>query len=120
MRIKKRALLSALESAKSVYPNEFVGLFREEDGILRELIIAPFSEYGAGFSSFSDFHLPLDPSITGTFHSHPSSSNHPSKGDLEFFSRKGRVHFIAGAPYGIEDVKAFNQKGEEIQFELVD
>ena len=55
VRIKRAALQSALEAAKHTYPDEFIGIFRgnkEKDGcLLTELIIAPFSTYGDGFSS---------------------------------------------------------------------
>ena len=118
--IRRVALLSALEGAKNLYPNEFIALLREEGGVITEILLAPFSEYGPTFSSFQDFHLPPDPSIVGTFHSHPSPSNRPSRGDLQFFSRKGKIHLIAGIPFGIGDVKAYDNKGAETGIEVID
>jgi proteasome lid subunit RPN8/RPN11 len=120
LKIRRVALESALQAARNLYPNEFVGLFREERGILSELIIAPFSDYGSGHAGFQDFHLPPDPTLVATFHSHPGRSNYPSKGDLLFFSKTKKYHFIACIPFNAESVKAFNYEGREIGFELVE
>ncbi|MFH0973167.1 MAG: Mov34/MPN/PAD-1 family protein [Candidatus Micrarchaeota archaeon] len=142
--ITRRALESALESSRSVYPNEFIGLFRgkeKESGgrrgegkrsesersgktvKLTELIIAPLSEYGEGFSSYSDIFLPMHLNALASFHSHPHPPAEPSRGDLHFFSRKGKVHFIVCPPFDVaakESVRAFDSAGNELAFEVAE
>jgi proteasome lid subunit RPN8/RPN11 len=133
--ITKRALESALESSRATFPSEFIGLFRGSEKTVRgvatakldELIIAPFSEYGEGFSSYSDVFLPMHTRALATFHSHPSAPAAPSRGDLHFFARKGRFHFIACPPFdwrlkasdGRNCVRAFDSRGKEVAFKVV-
>jgi proteasome lid subunit RPN8/RPN11 len=128
--ITRRALESALESSRATFPNEFIGLFRgtekEKNGVktarLTELIIAPLSEYGEGFSSFSDIFIPMHTGAIASFHSHPHAPAAPSRGDLHFFSRKGRYHFIACPPFDwrVKDsVRVFDSRGKELEFKVV-
>jgi len=118
--ITQTALESALEAARNVFPDEFIGLLREnKKRVLSELIIAPFSEYGRDFSGFSDWHLPLDSSIKASFHSHPGWSNQPSKQDLLFFSKTFEHHFIACLPYKPESVACYDNNGSKTKFEMI-
>jgi len=137
--ITRRALESALASSQATFPSEFIGLFRGTEtrketrngallkAKLDELIIAPFSEYGEGFSSYSDIFLPMHTGEIASFHSHPHPPAAPSRADLAFFSRKGRFHFIACPPFdwralgedGKRCVRAFDSQGVEIEFEVV-
>ena len=41
---------------------------------------------------------PLDPSIVCSVHSHPGQAR-PSRADMEFFSKFGKVHLIVGYPF---------------------
>ncbi len=129
--ITKRAIESALESSRATFPNEFIGLFRgketESEGRktvkLDTLIIAPLSEYGEGFSSYSDVFLPMHLNALASFHSHPRPPAEPSRGDLHFFSRKGRFHFIACPPFALNakaSVRAFDSAGNELDFEVAE
>ncbi len=119
VKIRLAALQSALIACRNVYPDEFIALFREKEGVLEELILAPLAEYGRAHSSFSDLHLPTDPSLTATIHSHPNGVLLPSRADLRFFAVKGRHHFIAGAPYRPTDVACYDAKGRQEKIELV-
>ena len=48
-KIAKRALLSALEGAKNLYPNEFLCLLRgNEEGTITEILLAPFMSSSQG------------------------------------------------------------------------
>ena len=121
--VKKNALLSALEGAKNLYPNEFIALFRgEEKGkqvVLTELIIPPFSHYEESSSSFSDYFLPANVSAEASFHSHPSAnSSFPSAQDKRFFERM-RFHFIASCPFRMEDVNAFDSKARRVDYQII-
>ena len=119
VRIRLAALQSALLASRNTYPHEFIGLFREKQGVLEELILAPLAEYGRSHSSFSDFHLPPDPSLSATLHSHPNGVLQPSRQDLRFFSAKGKWHFIAGYPYRLQDVACYDQEGTRVAVEVV-
>lgn len=119
VKIRLAALQSALIASRNVYPDEFIGLFREKNGVLEELILAPLAEYGRAHSSFSDLHLPTDPSLTATIHSHPNGVLLPSRADLRFFAVKGKHHFIAGAPYGLRNVACYDGKGKPEEIEVV-
>jgi proteasome lid subunit RPN8/RPN11 len=117
--VKRRVFESILLAARNVYPREFIGLLRgsEREGgvVVEELILAPLATYGEEFSSFSQYNVPLDPSIIGSVHSHPGYSNRPSKGDLEFFSTNGSVHLIACMPFDAKSVRAYDKRGKPLE-----
>ncbi len=119
-RISRAALLSALEASRNVFPNEFIGLFREKEGVLCELVLPPFSEYGPDSSGFVDWHLPLDSSLKASFHSHPGWSNLPSEQDLSFFQKTYLTHFIACRPYAPSSTACYSRQGEVKKVLLVD
>ncbi len=119
VRIRLPALQSALLACRNVYPHEFIGLFREKNGVLEELMLAPLAEYGRAHSSFSEIHLPLDPSLVATLHSHPNGVLLPSKQDVRFFSSRGKWHFISGYPYRLQDVACYDNKGKRVMIEVV-
>lgn len=122
VKIKNRALESALQGAKEVWPNEFIGLLegKEKDSelILGELIIAPFSHYGNGESSFSDFFIPTNNRAKASFHSHPNPPALPSRQDLNFFSRM-QYNFISCPPFTKESTNCFDREGKKIAFKIV-
>lgn len=123
--VKRKALESALQGAKETYPDEFIGLLRgedkEKDTFLTELIIAPLSSYDEDSSSYSPYFIPSNTMEKATFHSHPSPGPaKPSRADRHFFARFGCFHFIASYPFGLGDVNAFDEKGKQIEFAIVD
>ncbi|MFH1056782.1 MAG: Mov34/MPN/PAD-1 family protein [Candidatus Micrarchaeota archaeon] len=122
--ITRRALESALQGARETHPHEFVCLLRGEkkEGkwVIHEVIIPPFSSYERHSSGFSDWFIPANSNEIASFHSHPSpNSAFPSRQDLHFFSRSGKFHFIASAPYRIQDVNAFDSNGKRMGFQVV-
>jgi proteasome lid subunit RPN8/RPN11 len=61
--------------------------------------------------------LPMDFSIIGTVHSHPSGSLIPSPVDLN--NSMGRVIVIVGFPYdGEENVAAYNRDGKRLMLQV--
>ena len=61
--------------------------------------------------------LPIDFSVVGTAHSHPSGILRPSVEDLNNFY--GRIMVIAAFPYETEqDIIAFDGKGNQIRFRI--
>jgi len=86
MKIKESLLKVVLENASLIHPREILFMLRGEkkgDTIhISDLIIPPLATYGHGFTTFSLSALPIDFSIVGTAHSHPSGKRH-SKDELQ-------------------------------------
>ena len=121
-KITNRCLSLLLESAKSTHPNEFAGLLRvdtiEKDTII-EVVLLPGTISGSSHAIFQ-FHMqPIDFSIVGTIHSHPSYSWKPSSADLQLFQKHGRIHMIIANPYIETSWRAYDSNGEEITLTVV-
>lgn len=107
------------ESSKNVFPMEFIALLRKnEGGIVSELLIIPRSTYGKGFSSLYLDMIPPFLNHCGSIHSHPTRSNSPSKGDLLFFQRLGRIHAIISYPFGDDDIAVYDTGGKKLLLEI--
>lgn len=118
--IKKRTLKMILEASKSSYPEEFGAFLRAEKGVIRELILLPGTVSGERHAIFRLHMLPIDFSIVGTVHSHPSGYCAPSDADLELFRKYGWIHMIVCRPYDWNSWSAFNIRGEPIALKVVD
>lgn len=118
-RIKKRVLKMILESSKSSYPDEFGALLRAEEGEISEIILLPGTISGNRHASFQLNMRPIDFSIVGSAHSHPSGNYTPSEADLDFFHRSGTVHIIARYPYDMDDWAAYDVSGNRIRLEVL-
>ena len=121
-KIKRECLDLILECAKDSYPNEFGGLLRVDtkgkDTVI-ELVILPGTISGDSHAIFKLHMLPIDFSIVGTVHSHPSPSANPSDADLQLFRKRGKIHIIAAQPYNINSWKAYDYNGKEIDIVIV-
>jgi proteasome lid subunit RPN8/RPN11 len=118
--IRKRTLKMILEASKSSYPEEFGAFLRAEKGVVRELILLPGTVTGHSHASFKLYMLPIDFTIVGTVHSHPSGACYPSDADLELFRKYGWVHIIACMPYDRNSWVAYDMTGEEKVLKVVD
>jgi proteasome lid subunit RPN8/RPN11 len=118
-KIKKTVLEDLFLAAKNNFPNEFFAYLGGEKEVIDEFILIN-STYGKGFVLIKDYLTPWDKRILGTMHSHPGKNNFPSNADKKQFSRKGKIHLIISYPYNLNTVKAFNEKAELIEFELID
>ena len=107
------------ESAKSCYPNEFLCMVRQNEGLIDEMVLLPGTVYGDSHSFLSEWMSPIDFSIAGTAHSHPGYSNEASEDDLSLFANMGGIHFITCQPYDRHSWKAYNSKGEEVELEII-
>lgn len=119
-KVRRDVLRLICESAKSQHPNEFGGLLRARQGVLTEVLILPGTVSGETHAIFQLGMLPIDFSVKGTVHSHPSSNANPSGADLELFLRFGTTHIIVGMPYTEQTCRAYNARGEPITLEVVD
>jgi len=120
--IPREILVMLLESARTLHPKETIFLLRgkatKNSMIISELIIPPAATYGRGFSTFPMHMLPMDFSIIGTVHSHPSGSLAPSSTDLN--NSMGKVIIIVAFPYqGKENVAAYNRDGKSLSLQVI-
>lgn len=121
IKIKRTALEFILDLARNMYPREFIGLLRENKSKeIYEVLLLPRSTYGRGFSSLDNYMVPYTVKYVGSVHSHPSSSTTPSSGDLLSFSRTGGVHIIVAYPFNDSSIGVYNNKGEELEFEVIE
>ena len=121
-KIKKKCLGLILECAKSNFPNEFGGLLRVDSlskHTIIEVIILPGTISGDSHAIFKLHMLPIDFSIVGTVHSHPSPSTRPSKADLALFNKYGKIHLITANPFNEYSWKTYDHSGKEIKVEIV-
>jgi proteasome lid subunit RPN8/RPN11 len=107
----------------SSHPRESILLLRgesEKDAItLNDLLIPPGAVHGSALSSFNPWMLPLDSSIMGVAHSHPSGRLQPSRQDLDVFY--GRIMLLTGPPYRSEkDIAVFDREGRRARLEIID
>ncbi|MEM2108281.1 MAG: Mov34/MPN/PAD-1 family protein [Candidatus Bathyarchaeia archaeon] len=117
------AVLEAIfEGARRLYPRETILLLRgqkRKDVILiKELVVPPLATYGNGFANLPLHMLPIDFSIVGTVHSHPSGNLEPS--DVDFNHFFGQILMIVGYPFaGAANVAVYNSKGEKLPFYII-
>lgn len=117
-----RELLQAIfEGAKRLFPRESILLLRgkkEKDLIvISELVVPPLATYGQRFASLPLHMLPIDFSIIGTVHSHPSGKLTPSTTDLN--RSFGRIIMIVSYPFANEqDIAVYNSSGERLRLQM--
>jgi proteasome lid subunit RPN8/RPN11 len=114
---------SIFEGAKRLYPKETFLLLRgkkHKDEIrVSDLVVPPLAVYGYGFANLPFHMLPMDFSVVGTVHSHPSGNINPSSVDLNHFF--GRILMIVGFPFAsAQNVAVYDSKGEKVQFQVTD
>lgn len=120
--IQKELLDMIFEGARRLHPKESIVLLRGKVHknliSVSDVIIPPLATYGRGFSAFAAHMLPIDFSIVGVAHSHPSGNLKPSVDDQNL--SMGRIMAIAGYPYrGVEDVAFYDRNGEKLELEVV-
>jgi proteasome lid subunit RPN8/RPN11 len=122
-KITHNCLTLIFESSKSNYPQEFGALLRVDrvdKNTIIEVILLPGTISGDSHAIFHLHMLPVDFSVVGTVHSHPSSIARPSDADLDLFSHFGRIHIIVGvSPYGDVTWKAYDYMGNMVSLEII-
>jgi proteasome lid subunit RPN8/RPN11 len=121
-KIKRDCLELILESAKEIYPKEFGGLLRvdaESNDTIGEIILLPGTISGDSHAIFQLHMLPVDFTIVGTVHSHPSPSFHPSDEDKLLFRKYGKVHIVVAKPFDTFSWNAYDYNGNELDMEIV-
>lgn len=118
--IRKKVLKMIMAASKSSYPNEFGAILRAEKGVITELMLLPGTESGESAALFRLHMLPVDLTVAGTVHSHPSGSCRPSGADLDLFAKFGWVHIIVCEPYDKHSWQAYTPAGEPRDLKVVD
>ena len=118
--IETNVFIAMQEFARSIHPNEIILLLRGEkkgdDIHIADFLHPPFGSGSKGYASFPSNMLPIDFSIMGTAHSHPSGNLSPSTGDLHNFY--GRIMIIIGPPYDKPIAAAYKKSGKKISLRL--
>jgi len=114
---------SIFEGAKQLHPKETILLLRgkKSKNMIRvsDLVVPPLAVYGYGFANLPFHRLPIDFSVVGTVHSHPSGNTNPSIVDLNHFF--GRVLMIVGFPFeSSQNVAVYNSNGEKLHLQITD
>jgi proteasome lid subunit RPN8/RPN11 len=112
---------SVLDYSKGAYPKEAILLLtgkNSQDRIVIDGIeVPPLAVHGAGFSNFPTHMLPMDFSIMGTAHSHPSGVLKPSVPDMNNFY--GRLMIITAYPYEtMSSLAVFDSRGNVVKYEV--
>jgi proteasome lid subunit RPN8/RPN11 len=122
-KITRKCLELIFESSKSNYPQEFGALLRVDrvdKKTIIEVVLLPGTISGDSHAIFHLHMLPIDYSIVGTVHSHPSSIARPSDADLDLFNHFGKIHIIVGvSAYGDVSWKAYDYAGREVTIDIV-
>lgn len=122
-KITRKCLDLVIESSKSNYPQEFGALLRVdrvEKHTIIEVVLLPGTISGDSHAIFHLHMLPIDYSIVGTVHSHPSSVLRPSDADLDLFSHFGKIHIIVGvSPFGEASWNAYDYTGHSVIIDLI-
>ena len=119
--MSQELLDSIFEGAKRLYPRETILLLRGKkvkDALrIVDLVVPPLATYGHGFANYQLHLLPMDFSLVGTVHSHPSGNKTPS--DVDFNHFFGRILMIVGFPYASQqDVAVYNSHGEKLPVQV--
>lgn len=117
----KDVIDSILTYSKSAHPREGILILRgkSKKGVVEveSLMIPPMAVHGQSFSSFNWNLVPIDMSVLGIAHSHPSGYAVPSHQDL--LHALGKIMVIAGYPYeDASHVKVYDVHGNPLPFDV--
>jgi len=113
---------SILSYAKMFHPKESILLLKGKTDrkkmVVNEVQIPPLATHGSTFSGFPLSTLPIDFSVLGVAHSHPSGALRPSVTDLNKFY--GKIMLITAYPYRTErDIIILDRQGEKLNFKVI-
>jgi len=121
--LKRLVIRNLLNYARGLHPKESILLLRgkvsKDEVFINDTVIPPFATHGEGFSTVPLHMLPIDFSIVGVAHSHPSGVLIPSVNDLNQFY--GRIMVIVAFPYQSErNIAVFDREGKALQLKVVE
>jgi len=120
--IRRDLLEAILEAARRLYPREVILLLKgrrtKDEVLVSDFIVPPLATYGHGFSSIRTHMLPIDFSIVGTVHSHPSGNLTPSPADCNH--QFGSILVIVAYPFrGEDNLAAYNRAADKLPVRIV-
>lgn len=114
--VDRGLLAEMLAFAKERHPKEAVMLLRgsanREAITITDYLFPPFATTNSISASYPIHMLPIDFSIVGSAHSHPSGSLEQSAQDIH--NIYGRISLLMAYPYGLGDVAAYNKQAERL------
>lgn len=118
--MESELLAEMLTFAKERHPKEAILMLRgkvNKDSItITDYLFPPFATTNSISASYPIHMLPIDFSIVGTIHSHPSGSLQLSAQDMNHVY--GRISMVMGFPYGLGDVAAYNKQAERLSLRV--
>lgn len=118
--VRRSVLRMGAEASKASYPQEFGCMLRLKGSVIEEVVLVPGTIQGDSHAIFMFGNLPVDRSINGTLHSHPSPHPYPSDADFELFEAHGMIHLIFGHPYGPDDWRCYDHTGTPTRLEVIE
>jgi proteasome lid subunit RPN8/RPN11 len=120
--VSDELLQTILEGGRRLYPREMVlllrGQKRKTELRISEVLVPPLATHGSNFADVRLHMLPMDFSIVGTVHSHPSGNLNPSTTDLNHLF--GIVLMIVGFPFTDErNAAVYNRNGERLSLQII-
>ena len=117
--VERAVVDSILSYAQMLHPRESILLLKgkvdKHKLVVNDTQIPPLATHGNTFSSFPLHTLPIDFSVMGVAHSHPSGALRPSVTDLNKFY--GRIMLITAYPYLSEkNMAIFDRKGKPLKY----
>jgi len=119
--VKRSVVDSILSYAQIFHPRESILLLKGKVSkhklVVDDVQIPPLATHGSTFSSFPLSTLPIDFSVIGVAHSHPSGALRPSVTDLNKFY--GKIMLITAYPYRSEqNIIILDRKGQQLKYEV--
>jgi len=120
--VERAVVDSILSYAQMFHPRESILLLKgkidKKKIVINDVQIPPLATHGNAFSSFPLHTLPIDFSVMGVAHSHPSGALRPSIADLNQFY--GRIMLITAYPYQSEqNMIILDREGKPLKYVVV-
>jgi len=120
--VERAVVDSILSYAQMFHPRESILLLKgkidKKKIVINDVQIPPLATHGNRFSSFPLHTLPIDFSVIGVAHSHPSGALRPSIADLNQFY--GRIMLITAYPYQSEqNMIILDREGKQLKFVVI-
>jgi len=120
--VERAVVDSILSYAQMFHPRESILLLKgkidKKKIVINDVQIPPLATHGNAFSSFPLHTLPIDFSVIGVAHSHPSGALRPSIADLNKFY--GRIMLITAYPYQSEkNIIILDREGKPLKYVVV-
>ena len=117
--VERSVVDSILSYAQMLHPRESILLLKgkvdKHKIVVNDTQIPPLATHGNTFSSFPLHTLPIDFSVMGVAHSHPSGALRPSVTDLNKFY--GRLMLITAYPYQSEqNMIILDREGKQLKY----